>query len=512
MSRQYRQVALIIAISFFAALVILLPFSPRATSVPRRDSGVFLYIGERILDGEIPYQNVWDHKPPFIFYLNALGLSLTPESRWGVWFIEAISLSVAIAFGLVMIRRVFGILPAIFASALWVMTLQFVIQGGNLTTEYTLPMQFAALFLATRITTGKASLLRWFIVGLLGGIAFFTKQTAIGIWIAIFLTITIDRIYRKQLGVYIQEITAIGAGALLVAAFWIAWFSAAGALEDFWDAAFRYNLVYSLSKSTLTQRISNLFNEQAPLATLGLWPLAIIGYVTAAILVLWHYRRIQKWLPLLIIVLFNFPVELALINISGAGYAHYYMTLLPSLAIFAALTFYMIISSLPQFGVSRMKLRVLTVGVLLLLSAPTLITNGSGLLRFLRGAPSDPLAEQIREITTPADSVLLWGAETAINFASQHKSPSRFVYQYPLYTENYVTEPLILEFLDDVLAGCPALIIDTRNPGTPWLEFPINSPEIARRISQIRLSYRESGMIGPWVVYSRVQEPCAQSN
>jgi len=29
--------------------------------------------------------DVWDHKPPLIYFVDALGLSLTPNSLWGVW-------------------------------------------------------------------------------------------------------------------------------------------------------------------------------------------------------------------------------------------------------------------------------------------------------------------------------------------------------------------------------------------------------------------------------------------
>ena len=53
--------------------------------LPDRDSGVFLYIGSRILEGEVPYRGIWDHKGPLIYYINALGIALTPGSEYGVW-------------------------------------------------------------------------------------------------------------------------------------------------------------------------------------------------------------------------------------------------------------------------------------------------------------------------------------------------------------------------------------------------------------------------------------------
>jgi len=61
---------------FIALLVfaILLPESPLYKLYLERDSGVFHYVGWLITQGKIPYRDVWDHKPPVIFFINALGL------------------------------------------------------------------------------------------------------------------------------------------------------------------------------------------------------------------------------------------------------------------------------------------------------------------------------------------------------------------------------------------------------------------------------------------------------
>ncbi len=74
-----------------------------------------------------------------------------------------------------------------------VIKLFFVIEGGNLTTEFTLPLQFLAIFLATKIFSKHESYYKyWLFIGFLGGLVFFTKQTAIGIWIAIMLFLAIN--------------------------------------------------------------------------------------------------------------------------------------------------------------------------------------------------------------------------------------------------------------------------------------------------------------------------------
>jgi hypothetical protein len=63
-----------------------------ALTAPGRDSGFFLYAGSRMLVGDKLYVDIWDHKGPGIFLVNALGLLLAKNSRRGVWFLEYISI------------------------------------------------------------------------------------------------------------------------------------------------------------------------------------------------------------------------------------------------------------------------------------------------------------------------------------------------------------------------------------------------------------------------------------
>ncbi len=65
------------------AAVVLVPSILTYRRVPGGDSGVFLYAGWQILDGQIPYLDVWDHKPPGILYIDALGLLIGGGSRLG---------------------------------------------------------------------------------------------------------------------------------------------------------------------------------------------------------------------------------------------------------------------------------------------------------------------------------------------------------------------------------------------------------------------------------------------
>ena len=120
--------------------------------------------------------------------------------------------------------------------------------------------------------------------------------------------------------------------------------------------------------------------------------------------------------------------------------------------------------------------------------------------------PADSeLASRIADATTSDDSVLIWGAESITNFESQRRSPTRFVYQYPLYTEGYADERLIEEFLEEIIKNKPRLIIDSRNPLTPLYNFGITSPQIEESINTLRTHYQFREGFETWTIYEYVE-------
>lgn len=202
------------ALILLGILIVLVPISPLVMPLANRDSGVFLYMGWRILHGEIPYLHVWDHKPPVIFYLNALGLALAGGSDWGVWLIELAALALAAVLGYRLVRRAFGVEAAVVSLALWLASLILVIQGGNRTTEFALPLQFACLWLAADLHARRHDVRRAAAIGLLCALLFWTKQNAVGVGIAVVLYLVVDRTRTGQWGRLGRELAALAAGRM----------------------------------------------------------------------------------------------------------------------------------------------------------------------------------------------------------------------------------------------------------------------------------------------------------
>ncbi len=111
-------------LTVIGVLFVLLPLSPLNMKLDCcRDSGVFLYAGWRILNGALPYRDIWDHKPPIIYYINALSVLIGQNSRWGIWIIEFISLFLAATICFQLIKKAFGSIPAVISLILPLLTL-----------------------------------------------------------------------------------------------------------------------------------------------------------------------------------------------------------------------------------------------------------------------------------------------------------------------------------------------------------------------------------------------------
>ena len=120
----------------------------------------------------------------------------------------------------------------------------------------------------------------------------------------------------------------------------------------------------------------------------------------------------------------------------------------------------------------------------------------------------------------PSDKLLIWGAESGVNFLTGHDAPTRFVYQYPLFMPGYTTKSLITTFREEVAADPPPVIIDaavTAQGGIPPLRSvwagewraeahgTILEPDVVESVQEwtdwVREHYLQDATIGEWTIY-----------
>lgn len=190
---------------------------------------------------------------------------------------------------------------------------------------------------------------------------------------------------------------------------------------------------------------------------------------------------------LLIVLLIAFPIELIGASISGRNYFHYYITWLPSIALLSGFFVFFYSRYLIK---ARYLIKVgneagLLIVLILLCIFPfnIQVSRIQSVRFFLSNQSEDQIIRFITENSSVNDYVLMWGAEAVYNFKSERKSPTRFVYQYPLFMEGYQEEIFTREFLSELENNKPKLIIDTSfsNPDVP----PIISNELNNELFEV---------------------------
>ncbi len=489
------------------ALAVLVPNHP-AGRVPGEDAGVFFYIASLILDGGAPYRDVWDHKPPLVYAVDALGLALA--GREGVWALQLLALMVAVFAGYVAMTRSFGPRAALVGSIAWLIAVPRLYLDNGRQTSFAellgLPFQFLILLVVATAPPGRVTP-RHVLAGMFAGIAFLAKPTLVAITLA-YVAVGAWHARRSPRSALAVPL-ALAVGAVLVIAIAAIALNTRAALGDAIDQVFRYNAAYA-SFAPLESRLSAIpqgirltLPSGLALVALGAWLYAIV-------------RREGAATPLLAVAVVALPIEM-LLSTSGRAYHYYFLAWLPSMAVLVAYAARATERRLPANATT-----VLFAAVLVLMSfLPTLLVarlttiGDDGSLR----AAASYLAANSR----PSDTVFIWGSRTEVLLLADRRAPTRFVYQYaPFYTRGYGELRRIDELLAALTSAPPVLIVDAsagsfvtppldraafRSWTSPEPQYTV-PPETERVIDLVEARYERAGDLPGtgWPVY-RLRAP-----
>ncbi len=448
-------------------LVVFLPLSPITRPLPGRDAGIYLYAGDQILHGALPYRDVWDNRPPGLFYLSAAGLAIGGGSVWGPWALEAAFLCGAAIFSFLALRRVLSDSAAFLATFFWTVTLVF-LYDFNIAEEYALLFQFAALYCFVRAE--ERGRYGWYgvAIGACLTLAINLRQNLIGIWVAIVVFLLVRAVLTRGIGATFRALVAIAAGVALVFVPIIVYFAAKGILKDMWDGAYLFNFIYV---TAAWDRRFDAFGLGANLLSeSGLLPMALAGGLLTAYS-LWNRRGVA----LATVALIAVPLDLLLSSLSGRPYQHYFISALPALAILAGVLFDQL-ALLARSAARAASPGVWVAGLMLaalILPVHTYFTLDNKV--FAAGSSRDRLTAFMRANTGPNDTIYLWGSDMMINLGAGRRSPTRLTNNYPLFMPGYQSPALVDDFVGELQRDPPAYIIDTAY--TNRLIPPINADD-----------------------------------
>lgn len=344
------------------------------------------------------------------------------------------------------------------------------------------------------------------VIGLSGGMAATLKYNLIGTWVGIGAVWLFQEGWRNAR----SRLEQACVGACTIWLLVVLYLTSSGSMEAWWDATVRYNTSY-VGAADAAQRTGAIWYGITLLAPTGLSVLTPCAWlmVLAAFASGQCNSRVR---PLLLWLAIDFPIEWLSASLTGRTYDQYFV---PSLPVGAGLSAYFAAVVYSKWRSVASPLLILL--FLVMAAVPSRRLAHQLLETPLAGARSVALSF-IKDQTSPVDTVLVWGAETSINFLSQRRSPSRFSYQYPLWAEGYTSTDIAYSFLSDLGANPPALIIDTSSTNdlvppldplrrTRWVvgHEPLPAAE-KKMVDLVRNEYRLFARIDPagWDVYRRL--------
>lgn len=484
--RQHAALIAVIAVVLIAAL-------PTITYPLGRDQGEFAVIGRGLLDGRVPYADLWNPKPPAVFYVYAAAMALFGRTVTALRAIDLI-LYPAVAVGLYWLgtrlhSRRLGVWAALlmgafyFAESFWTLT-----QNDGIAL---LPMTWAMVCAveAARAKTHRKGALWAFAAGLLCGWAVWFKYPFVVFVIG--LSIGMVLIYLSRHDAFNlpgRELLALAFGGLVTGLGGIAVMAIIGAWNE---------LVVSAVVTTQYTALGltpDVFTETFE-AAIGyrwiywgvLWLLALVTLIFSVIG--WRRGRSQDdsaarrltrsqwsavgiwWFAALLIVL-----------VQAKGYDYHWLPMLSPLALIAAAGLVKGLESLPR-SIVRWAVGGLAAAVILAAPISTVwgralpyITGREDQTEYFRHFQAGEfiadesllVAEYLRERVLPGDSLFIWGFRPEVYYMSQLNPATRYIFHFPLVGEWYPQE-WREDNVEVLWAAMPPYVLVLKGDYLPWV-------------------------------------------
>ncbi|HVP10581.1 MAG TPA: glycosyltransferase family 39 protein, partial [Phycisphaerae bacterium] len=455
------------------------------TGIPlQTDTGMWAYIGGRILDGALMYRDLWESKPPGIYYTFAIIERLFGRGTDTafLWLDAVLSLAV-LAVTYAVARRFASRLAA--AGAILLLSLVFchriLADWGDNVEKFVALFEMIACYLVLRSFDAKRGWLLWLLAGVSCGFAGLFKQTGILFLVAASLT-------TLWLGIRARERvqTILGRIALLIAGAVLPWLPVticlvtADTFTGFWQQAVAYDLVRVGSSEVEQSRLRSPEHWATVLETLKLAAVLFTPALLGAVLSLLRRRAPKQAAPArtfdpdrgIKFVLVYWLLATAVFPLAPYGYGHYLLQAAPPAAVLVAR------------ALSRSRDRTgnagWTIAALLLVALGLLPLGDHFRFTFDRDyqyrkayvqlrRQCDRLTDIVRQQSTPSTSVMLWPPDYTVSYYAQRLTPLESSNSDVIFKGKIGRlRPPMPELLARLAATPPDVIVDT----TPLLISP----------------------------------------
>jgi hypothetical protein len=450
-------------------------------SIPfERDEGSYSYIGQRLLEGEVPYKDFYEMKPPGLFYGYAAVVAIfghTIEAmHLGFMCITLLSTLMVFLIG----RSLFDIKSgAAAAAAFSLLSISKQIVGFTAQSEHILVLFAVTGFWLVLQGIQKEKWWWYLLGGIALGFAFSVKQSAVFIVVATGLFMVFNFVKPFNIKAILVN------GILMVLGFSLSLgllFSLV-AMKGSWNemmywvlqvpAKYVNALDSKMGMERMRSQVSVTIQEYKIYWFMGLVAVGLVWLSS-----LEFYKK--AGLTLL------FPISFLAVCPGMYFYNHYFIMLMPSVAILVGGFVYILGDVMEHkmntsFG-GGLAFSIFVLGSFFIVGKQSdyyFSPNQFQILRENYGdnpfVESKPIADKINSLSQAGDECLVLGSEPQINFYSQLKSPTRHFFQGMLSVVRDSTKEWNQELKKEVEASKPKFIVFVNHPFS-WV-FPRDSDQ-----------------------------------
>ncbi len=428
-------------------------------------------MGDQILSGKVLYRDLWAHRGPVVFFINALGVLFTPGSLWGIWMIESAFIFFASILSYRLINNLYGKLPAVLTTSLWLSYFTLV-RSLNFSENYYVLFQFLLLYLFQKAGSSENRRKYDFWIGVAAALGFMIRANMVVITIVIILLWLWQMVTTKKFKEYLQTFLFAGLGAFTVIGGISIYLISNGAFSQFIEQAFLFNFSYfggdSLTFVSAIEYANNRIDFVLPFSIAG-WLISIIWLVGK------FKDNIKVNRSILLFTIIYFPIEIYFTGISGIKYVHYLVPLFAGVALLSGFLFYLLLEHFPKTAIWRSQIKLNQVIICSLfagfiffpmiehytyskIATYNLLKKKQTHYREYSKSTVEIL-DYIEANTSPDDIVYFWGIELSYNFISGRESLGKYWNAKIFVHDDYINNGLVTEFEQELLRTKP-LIFD----------------------------------------------------
>ncbi|MGE9882942.1 hypothetical protein [Blautia obeum] len=281
---------------FCIAVITITAFSKSSFLYPLNDwvdSNCFMTVGKSILEGKVPYRDLYEQKGPLLYFIHAMAAIVSPTSFLGVYFIEVIACYVFLLFsyktlGLFVDDKLIIYFMPFFS---WLIYSSTNFCHGDSTEELCLPFLAYALYVGMKYMKMDVipSFRECLFIGITSSCVLWIKYTMLGFYIGWIILPVILLFGKKKYKELLKLIAMIVLGVLIVTIPILLYFVYHHAIEDmvmayFYNNMFLYNTGYDVSNSLFYNLYDHIYNVLINNKAFAI--LLIMG-----IIALWHEKK-----------------------------------------------------------------------------------------------------------------------------------------------------------------------------------------------------------------------------